>query len=165
LKFLEEMAPHHQSAIEMAQIARTRAEHPEISRLAAAIITAQRAEIAEIAQIRRALPNGSPQATPGGAAMHGSMKPADVTRLRSAKPFDQAFIEMMVPHHQDAINMSRAVMETGSDAKAKALATRIVAAQSAEIRQMRTWYQRWYGKALPVGSTAQAGGHQPMGGM
>jgi uncharacterized protein (DUF305 family) len=72
---------------------------------------------------------------------------------------------MMVPHHQDAINMSRAVMETGSDAKTKALAMRIVAAQSAEIRQMRTWYQRWYGKALPVGSTAPAGGNQPMSGM
>ena len=46
--FLQMMIPHHEAAIAMAQQALTQAEHPEIKTLAQAIITVQRAEIAEM---------------------------------------------------------------------------------------------------------------------
>jgi len=42
----------------------------------------------------------------------------------------------------------------GSDARSRALATRIITAQSAEIRQMEDWYQRWYGRQLKVASSS-----------
>ena len=46
--FLQMMIPHHEAAITMAQRALTQAEHPELKTLAQDIITAQRAEIAEM---------------------------------------------------------------------------------------------------------------------
>ena len=47
-RFLEAMISHHQGAIEMAQMAQQMAEHAEIKTLAAAIITAQQAEIEQM---------------------------------------------------------------------------------------------------------------------
>jgi uncharacterized protein (DUF305 family) len=43
--FIEEMIMHHQGAIDMAELALTRAEHQEIKDLANEIITAQKSEI------------------------------------------------------------------------------------------------------------------------
>ncbi len=48
LMFLDMMTPHHQGAITMAREALTRAEHPEIKRLAQQIIDAQEREIAQM---------------------------------------------------------------------------------------------------------------------
>ncbi|CAG0934942.1 hypothetical protein TFLX_03761 [Thermoflexales bacterium] len=46
--FIDMMAPHHQSAIEMANIAKQRAEHIELKQMAEAIITEQAAEIKQL---------------------------------------------------------------------------------------------------------------------
>lgn len=40
-QFIDMMTPHHMSAVAMAQIALTRAQHPQIKRLAQAIVSAQ----------------------------------------------------------------------------------------------------------------------------
>ena len=45
LMFIDMMIPHHASAVAMAQVAQTRAEHPELRMLAEAIIASQSAEI------------------------------------------------------------------------------------------------------------------------
>jgi uncharacterized protein (DUF305 family) len=47
-RFIEAMISHHQGAIDMAQMARQRAEHQEIKTLADAIIIAQQAEIEQM---------------------------------------------------------------------------------------------------------------------
>ena len=47
-QFIDMMVPHHQGAVEMALIARARAEHPEVAQLAEAIIQAQEAEIGQM---------------------------------------------------------------------------------------------------------------------
>jgi uncharacterized protein (DUF305 family) len=52
--FLQMMIPHHEGAIAMAEQALAQAEHPEITELAQAIITAQRAEITEMQGYTRA---------------------------------------------------------------------------------------------------------------
>jgi uncharacterized protein (DUF305 family) len=49
-RFIEAMIPHHESAIVMARDAQQKAEHQEIKDLAAAIISAQEAEIAQMIQ-------------------------------------------------------------------------------------------------------------------
>ena len=51
LAFAEAMAPHHDSAIEMADMAKERGEHPEVRALAEEIIAAQRAELPTLRQI------------------------------------------------------------------------------------------------------------------
>src|SRR5829696_7107712 len=48
LMFIDMMTPHHASAVAMAQVAQTRAEHPELRMLAEQIIESQSAEIAQM---------------------------------------------------------------------------------------------------------------------
>jgi uncharacterized protein (DUF305 family) len=147
--FAEEMIPHHESAIMMAEIASERAQHKEVKELAENIVATQGEEIATLEDIKARL--GSDEgATLGlseaemGMDMHGS-------DLHSAEPFDREFIDMMVAHHQGAIQMARVEIAQGSDPEALDLAEAIVAAQSSEIEQMNEWRTEWYGGPSPAG--------------
>ncbi|MDQ3913311.1 MAG: DUF305 domain-containing protein [Actinomycetota bacterium] len=46
--FIDAMVPHHQGAVEMAEVALKNAEHKQIKQLAEDIVTAQEAEIEEL---------------------------------------------------------------------------------------------------------------------
>ncbi|MGJ6122582.1 DUF305 domain-containing protein [Mycolicibacterium sp. Y3] len=57
---------------------------------------------------------------------------------------DEMFAQMMIPHHQQAIEMSDMILgKQGVDPKVIALATQIKAAQGPEIQQMQGWLTQW----------------------
>ena len=143
--FVEDMTAHHESAVEMAAIARKRAEHEEIKTLAADIARTQQAEIEEMAGIAESI-----GAKPGGASsMH--MSEGDMKTMEAGEPFDRMFIDMMIPHHQDAIRMANATLEKGKNPEVSDLAERVIGAQSKEIEDMNEWRTEWYGKPSPAG--------------
>jgi uncharacterized protein (DUF305 family) len=157
-QFIDMMVPHHQGAVEMAKIAQQRADHPEIAGMAEAIVAAQEDEIGQMKAWRLAW-FGSDETPPldqmpmvpgmGGHGGHGTMDmAADVEALRSApEPFDKAFIEAMIPHHQSAIDAAKAAETRAERAEIKELAQAIIADQQREIEQMQQWLQAWYGTA------------------
>lgn len=63
---------------------------------------------------------------------------------------EQAFIAMMVAHHQMAIDMAQIELDRGNDAQVRGVAENVIKAQTAEIEQMRQWYQDWYGGDVPT---------------
>jgi uncharacterized protein (DUF305 family) len=65
---------------------------------------------------------------------------------------DQHFIEMMIPHHQDAIAMADLALTRAKRPDVKKLAEAIKKDQAREIQEMRTWYKQWYGKEVPITS-------------
>ena len=152
--FLTGMAPHHETAIEMAEIAQEKADHPEIVDLADNIVAAQTSEIKEIDRIHQRL-FGEPvdQGSHGTLGMDEQMMgmDMDMSMLETAKPFDRQFIDMMIPHHQGAIRMARIELADGSDEETKNLADNVIAAQSHEIEQMNRWREEWYGAPSPAG--------------
>ena len=140
---LNDMIPHHESAIEMAEIAGKRAEHREIRGLAAAIVADQRAEIRLMAGLKDKVPAGD-ASSHMGMSRHRMGMSMDTAELARAKPFDRAFIDAMVPHHQGAIHMARRELASGRSAEVRRLARRIIKAQKKEIADMKAWRKRWY---------------------
>lgn len=61
-------------------------------------------------------------------------------------PFDQAFVDAMVPHHRDAIRMAKAAQLRGlREPELQVIARDIVTSQQAEIDRMLDWRERWFG--------------------
>lgn len=61
-------------------------------------------------------------------------------------PFDQAFIDAMVPHHRDAIEMAKAANSRGlTQSDLQKIANDIIASQQREIDQMLDWREQWFG--------------------
>ena len=61
---------------------------------------------------------------------------------------DVAFVTGMIPHHEQAVEMSdlilaQPVSAAGSNAEVRALAQQIADAQAPEVGQMRTWLKDW----------------------
>jgi uncharacterized protein (DUF305 family) len=162
-RFIVMMIPHHDGAIAMAELARTRARRAEIKALAQQIETSQRAENA---QMRRwwqqwyggevPIPAGAAQgAMPGMGWMAGSRSgmASSLDELKRASDFDRAFIEQMIPHHHMGVMMASHAQWNTRHAELRALQAAMVSAQSREIRQMEQWYRQWYGASAP--GTAQ----------
>jgi uncharacterized protein (DUF305 family) len=153
-RFIDMMVPHHEGAVEMAKIAKSRAQHPEIGQMADAIMSSQASEITQMKNWRRDW-YGSDRTPPmdqmpmvvdmpghGGSTMNMAR---DVEDLRKAgEPFDRAFIDAMIPHHQSAIDAARAAQSRAEKPEIKQLAQAIISDQQREIDQMKSWRQSWY---------------------
>ena len=68
----------------------------------------------------------------------------DPQELARSEPFDRAFIDAMIPHHQSAIEMAKVAYEKSENPRIKKLAENIVSGQQAEIEQMKRWREQWY---------------------
>lgn len=63
---------------------------------------------------------------------------------------DMMFARMMIPHHEQAIEMSDMMLEKqGIDARVMDLVTQIEAAQGPEIEQMQGWLSQWGMSDMP----------------
>jgi uncharacterized protein (DUF305 family) len=162
--FVRMMIPHHQQAVEMATLARTRAADPQVKQLAARITAEQNSEIATMKKWLTAwgqptmmpsappsMPGGMmPSAMPSGMMpsgampsgmprMPGMMSSADMAKLKAAtgKDFDKLFLQTMIAHHKGAIQIARVEQTNGSNPDAKALGSRMIKEQQAEIAAMQ----------------------------
>ena len=91
---------------------------------------------------------------------------ADVERLRSASgPFDVAFVDAMIPHHQSAIEAGRLALQQATRPEIKDLALAIIEAQQREIGQMQGWRLSWGNGSTraPAESKPGMGGHEVPG--
>jgi uncharacterized protein (DUF305 family) len=156
-------------AVQMAETAVEKGERPEITKLARSIVASQSKEIRALKAVATQL-GVTPAAVPSGGMDHGAMDHGshggssmatdaktlgiamdqmgmsmDMTALEKADPFDRAFIDDMVPHHQGAIRMARAELQRGGDAELKRLAQEIIAAQQEELTEMTAWKKEWFG--------------------
>lgn len=87
------------------------------------------------------------QSTPVAAQM-GPMMDQPLEPL-SGDAFDQAFLKQMIMHHAMAVMMARPVIANAPHQELKNLGASIIADQTREIGQMRTWLKEWYGMEGP----------------
>lgn len=151
--FIAGMIPHHESAVEMAELGVKNAEHPEIKKLSEAIIEGQTSEISSMKSMRASMPD----ADSSMMSEHDMMEmDGQVASLKNADDFDLAFIDAMIPHHESAVVMANKQLSSGSNADLKQLSREIVKAQTKEIAQMQEWRKDWYGSALATESDSES---------
>ena len=139
--FLEQMVPHHESAIAMAQLALQKARHPEIRALARDIASSQEAEIRRMKAWHRQWFGSALQPDTTGVIMGTDMSPLEAA---SGDDFDRAFLAMMIPHHASAVVMADSVMRGGPRRQVVQLADEIISAQAKEIGRMQQWRELWH---------------------
>ncbi len=149
--FVADMTPHHESAVQMAEIAGQRGQSDFVKSLAEDITRTQNAEITTLRAIATKLDDAGVKAEDLGLSEDQMGMTHDVAMLRKADPFDREFIDMMIPHHQGAIRMAHAELAKGSSAEAKKLAEQIIAAQTREIEAMNKHRTEEFGAASPAG--------------
>ena len=144
-RFIDAMVPHHQGAVEMAEVALDNAEHGEIRQLSENIIAAQEAEIKELKEIKQEeFGTSRIPMTMNADEMKGMGMTIEPRSLADEKPFDRAFIDNMLPHHRSAIQMAEVARDKSQNPRIEKLATNIVEAQEREISQMKQWRVQWY---------------------
>ena len=129
----------------MAEVALKNAEHQEIIELSRNIISSQQAEIEELKAIKQE-EFGTSQVPMemSQQQMRGMGMMMDPQELANKEPFDKAFIDAMIPHHQSAIEMSQVALDKSDNPEIKELAENIISAQQEEIEQMKQWRNEWY---------------------
>ena len=135
--FAADMIPHHESAVVMAKIAQKRGESDFVKDLADDIARTQTEEIRTLRREDEQLDIAGVKRGDLGVEEHMKGMDDDPAMLQDAEPFDEAFLEMMIPHHEGAIAMSKAELEKGGDPELKTLAQDIIDAQQREIDEMR----------------------------
>ncbi|MGV9543809.1 DUF305 domain-containing protein [Nocardia beijingensis] len=139
--FLQMMYPHHAQAVEMARLVPSHTDNQQLRALATQIEQAQAPEMQQITTLLQSFGQPAPTATEGHGAhgMPGMMSAEQMAALSAASgpDFDRQWLTMMIEHHTGAITMAETELAKGENPDAKALAERIIAAQRAEITQMR----------------------------
>ena len=145
------MIQHHEGAVDMAEMAATRAAHQEIKDVAQNIIRDQTREITELTTWLQQWYNTTPQA----GMMHEDAGMTAMLESATGDEFDRLFLQMMHDHHRGAIAMAELVPDRATHQELKTLAQNIMTTQEAEILQFMSWAQAWYGLDL-MAPAAQA---------
>lgn len=80
------------------------------------------------------------------ASDHSEMSMSEMTvqlKNKSGDDFDKAFVEMMIAHHQGAIDMALLIPDRAKHTEIKKLGEAIVSAQTKEILDMKQWQKDW----------------------
>lgn len=134
--FAQMMIPHHQQAIDMSELAETRAENASVKKLAEEIKAEQDPEIEQMLAWLEA----AGASTDMGHEMHmdGMLDETEMTALGEATgvEFDRLYLEGMIAHHEGAIAMAQMILDS-ENPEVKALGKAIVESQTAQIEYMR----------------------------
>ena len=148
--FIEQMIPHHEGAIAMAELALQKSKRPEILSLSKDIIESQTREIngmrawyQEWFGTEVPADDGASMGMMHGGGMHMQGMEGDMAALESAADFDKEFLSQMIPHHEMAVMMGAMLASGTKRDEMKTLADNIITSQSREIEMMRSWLATW----------------------
>ncbi|GHE12160.1 DUF305 domain-containing protein [Klenkia taihuensis] len=148
--FAQDMVPHHEQAVEMAELVPDRSTDPRVIDLAQRIEAAQGPEIDMLNGWLQDWGASSDDEDGGHSGMDhsgmdhgGMMSEEDMSALEGASgiDFDRMWLQMMLEHHTGAVGMAQTEITDGEDADAVAMAQDIRDSQSAEITEMEQLLQ------------------------
>ena len=145
VKFMQGMIGHHQQAIEMTELLKTRTSSEDMKKLAMRIDVSQADEINMMKrwlEVRgQEIPSEHAMHMHGATLMPGMLTQEEMDKLAAAKgaEFDRLFLEGMIKHHGGALTMVKELFATpgaGQEAEIFAFASDVDADQRMEIDRM-----------------------------
>jgi uncharacterized protein (DUF305 family) len=153
VEFATDMIPHHAQAIEMVTLTDERPLDPAAQELANQIRDAQVPEVETMSDWLTSWGKDVPETSIDHAnaghdmgdmssmdsGMPGMMSAEDMAHLRNASDaeFQDMWLQMMIEHHEGAIEMARVEAADGTYPGAISLARSITTSQAAEIEQIK----------------------------
>ncbi|HET6628457.1 MAG TPA: DUF305 domain-containing protein [Woeseiaceae bacterium] len=118
VRFMQDMIPHHQQAVEMAGLVADRTNRPELVEVAGRIDASQKDEMAFMREWLAARGERVPDPH-AHAGMHmdhvmaGMATPEQMAELARAEgtAFDRLFLKLMIAHHEGAVRMVEELLE------------------------------------------------------
>lgn len=145
IAYMSMMIAHHRGAVEMAQQALRVSKDARIRRAAQEIIDVQNKEIAQLTAWLKSWYGVAPYRMYINM-MRTDMKGMMDSAMKAMTPMagmsmgeDKAFLEAMIPHHQDAIDMSELALKKATKPELRKFAQGVMDTQSKEIKQYREW--------------------------
>ena len=144
LHFIDMMTMHHRQGTAMARLAERKGSVPALRAFAKKTADDQERELLELKKHRDHWYAGAPMmdhsqmmAMPGMSGHQMDMQ-GDMAKLQSAtgKQFDGLFLDIMIPHHQMAIDMAKEATTKAEHAEIKEMARLTVLKQQGEIAEM-----------------------------
>lgn len=139
--FAAMMKAHHLSAIEMAQVEIATGTDPQIKQMAQKMLDEQQKEVAEL----NTFLSGHSAHGGGDAFFKESMAIMNNMKMDMdhSGSIDKQFVQMMIPHHQTAIDMAKAYLKVDShEEKIRTMANNIVSSQQKEINELQNWLSK-----------------------
>lgn len=140
IAYMSMMIEHHKGAVEMAQAILEVSKDARVRRAAQDIIAVQNREVTQLTAWLRGWYGVAPSKLYMGM-MRDDMKTmmnTAMTGIKGQSP-DRAFLEGMIPHHQDAIDMSELALKKAARAELRRFAQGVIDVQAREIEQYREW--------------------------
>ena len=146
VRFMQDMIPHHQQAVQMAALVADRTNRPELADAAGRINLSQRDEIEFMEKWLHERAQAVPDPT-DHAGMHtdhrmaGMATPQQMEKLAAAEGtnFDRLFLKLMITHHEGAVKMVEELLSMPGSAYDPVLfefTTDVTNDQTAEIERM-----------------------------
>ena len=146
VRFMRDMIPHHNQAVQMAELAADRTNRPEVVDAAGRITLSQQDEIEFmerwLSDRGEALPDPSDHtAMHTSHRMAGMATPEQMAELAASEgtDFDRMFLRLMITHHEGAVTMVEELLEQPGSAYDPVLfefANDVTNDQTAEIERM-----------------------------
>ena len=139
--FTQGMIPHHEQAIDMANLVLADGADAKVKDLAQRIKAAQDPEV-KLMKGWLSTWGEKEMAMDGsmaGHSMNGMVSGDEMKALGGLKgaDLDKRFVALMIAHHDGAIEMANTQLKNGKSAAVKTLANAVVKAQQAEIDEMK----------------------------
>jgi len=144
VNFISNMIPHHQGAVDSAEILLKHSKNKQLKKIAQNIISTQKAEIEEFRAMLPSLENQGKLYSPKEITLFNKDAESDMQTMHKDmninidavnEDIDRAFMQAMIPHHQGAVNASKQVLQYTQNAAVANIAKRIIEDQEREIAQ------------------------------
>ena len=155
LQFIDTMTKHHQSAVMMSETAIQKASDARVKEFGRKVVEDQKKDIERLATWRQQWYANAADAhnmqLPGAPAMNMDMSHMQTS---SGHDFDMMFVDMMIPHHKGALDMSRDALQKARRQELKDFARETIDKQEKEIAELEAWKKSM---GMPSSTGASAG--------